>query len=313
MVKNILSIDGGGMYGVIPTEVCILIEKKLARQLKDIFDLFVGTSTGSLICSAALRGLLGAESFGMSAQEIMNVYLTRAEDIFGKDAKNRLQFDIPILNEGKYPKYNRDGLMNVINEVFGGGSFAEMEDTDKLVVTTYNVTARSPHLFTSWGSDNKTLIKNAVMASSSVPQTHPLHKIDGSYYTDGGVFASNPALIAYSEAKTRWSDEEIVLVSLGTGIPKYEDTGTPNDDIRWWLKNIFKIFLDGQEESVDNALTKIASQPANKLKYFRFDCEVEGKKGAETDIDVLKKACEIMRNELNTQAAKVAKMIAALE
>ena len=313
MVKNILSIDGGGMYGVIPTEVCILIEKKLDRQLNKIFDLFVGTSTGSLICSAALRGLLGAKPFGMSAEEIMKIYLTRANDIFGKDTRNRLQFNIPILNEGKYPKYNPDGLMNVINEVFGSGSFAEMEDTDKLVVTTYNVTARSPYLFSSWGSDNKTLIKDAVMASSSVPQTHPLHKIDGSYYTDGGVFASNPALIAYSEAKARWSDEEIVLVSLGTGIPKYEATGTPNDDIRWWLRNIFKIFLDGQEESVDNALTKIASQPANKLKYFRFDCEVEGKKGAETDIDVLKKACAIMRNELNTQAAKVAKMIAALK
>lgn len=313
MVKKILAIDGGGMYGVIPTEVCLLIEKQLNRPLKQIFDLFVGTSTGSLVCSAALRGLLGANRPGMSAEEIMNIYLTRAEDIFGENARNRLNFNIPILNEGKYPKYNPEGLMKVINEVFGSGRFAEMEDTDKLVVTTYNVTAREPHLFTSWGSDNTTSIKDAVMASSSVPQTHPLHKIAGSYYTDGGVFASNPALVAYAEAKARWAGEDLVLVSLGTGIPKYpQETGEPDDNLYWWLRNIFKFFLDGQEESVDKALTIIASQPANKLSYFRFDCEVEGKRGAETNLDVLNKAREIMRDELNRQAAKVDRAIAAL-
>ena len=312
MVKKVLSIDGGGMYGVIPTEVCITIEEKLNQQLRNVFDLFVGTSTGSLICSAALRGLKGANPLGMSAEEIMDVYLTRGEDIFGRNARNRLQINIPILNEGKYPKYNPQGLIDVINDVIGSGSFAQMEDAEKLVVTTYNVTAKKPHLFTSWGSDNTTLIKDAVLASSSAPQSHPLHKINNSFYTDGGVFASNPALLAYSEAKTRWVNEEIILVSLGTGIPKNKESGVPDDDITWWLGNIFQIFLDGQEESVDNALTKIASQSANKLKYFRFNCEVEGKKGSETNIDVLNKARQTMRDELNNRAAKVDRMIAEL-
>lgn len=152
------------------------------------------------------------------------------------------------------------------------------------------------------------------MASASVPQTHPLHEIDNAYYTDGGVFASNPALIAYSEAKAKFPDEEIVLVSLGTGIPIYApETGKPNDDIKWWLSNIFKIFLDGREESVHNALTKIASQPANKLKYFRFDCEVKGKQGTETEREVLNKARQIMRDELNKRAAEVEQMITALK
>ncbi|MEM8723135.1 MAG: patatin-like phospholipase family protein [Cyanobacteria bacterium P01_G01_bin.39] len=70
-MKKILSIDGGGMYGVIPVEVCIAIEDKLQQRLKQTFDLLVGTSTGSLICSAALRGLKGANRPGMSAEEII--------------------------------------------------------------------------------------------------------------------------------------------------------------------------------------------------------------------------------------------------
>ena len=40
-MKKILSIDGGGMYGVIPAEVCIAIEDKLQQRLKQTFDLFV--------------------------------------------------------------------------------------------------------------------------------------------------------------------------------------------------------------------------------------------------------------------------------
>ncbi len=120
MVKKILSIDGGGMYGVVPLEVCIAIENATGTKLKEIFDLLVGTSTGSLIAAAALRGLKGQEApFGMSAQEIMDEYLARREEIFGEEAENRLNIEIPILDISKYPKYNSDSLKRVINQVLG--------------------------------------------------------------------------------------------------------------------------------------------------------------------------------------------------
>lgn len=313
-MKKILSIDGGGMYGVIPAEVCIAIEEKLGKSLKETFDLFVGTSTGSLICSAALQGLKGANSFGMSAKEIMTVYLDSAKKIFGKDAKNHLQLNIPILNEGKYPKYSSQGLEDVVNSVFGAiTSGSRMERSEKLIITSYNTHKREPHLFTSWGEDKQIEIKQAVMASSSAPQTHPQYKINDSLYTDGGVFAGNPALIAYSEAKAKWGDEDMVLVSLGTGITTYKtESNPPGDDIKWWIKNIFKIILDGQEESTHNALTKIASKPENKLQYFRFNCDVEDKKADEIDRDVLEKACATMQTKLNSQSATFEKMISAL-
>ena len=57
MVKKILAIDGGGMYGVVAAQACIQIEEAMGgKKFKDIFNLFVGTSTGALICSTALMG-----------------------------------------------------------------------------------------------------------------------------------------------------------------------------------------------------------------------------------------------------------------
>lgn len=314
MVKKILAIDGGGMYGVVPLEVCLEIEKKIPQKLKNIFDLFVGTSTGALICGAALRGLKGTEPLGMSAQEIIDVYLKRVNNIFGKDAKNRFNISIPILNLSKYPKYNPQGLISVVNDVFGSGSFAQMEEAQKLIISAYDVTKKKPHLFRSWGENSKTFIRDAVLASSSVPQTHPLYKIGDSYYTDGGVFASNPAMYAYSEARAKWGDEELVLVSLGTGVTKVDNQSTkPDDDLSWWLGNIFKIFLDGQEESTHEALMQIASNKANKLQYFRFNVDLEAKKvGDETNVEVLNKVRQLMKDELTRRSAEFNRMIGTL-
>jgi patatin-like phospholipase/acyl hydrolase len=315
MVKKILAIDGGGMYGVVPLEVCLAIETKIGKKLKNIFDLFVGTSTGALICGAALRGLKGKDPFGMSARETIDEYLDKADEIFGKNAKNRFNVSIPILNIDKYPKYNPQGLITVVNNVFGSGNFAQMEEAQKLVICAYDVTNKKLHFFRSWGEDSKTFIRDAVLAFSSVPQTHPLYKVGNSYFTDGGVFASNPAMYAYSETKAKWGDEELVLVSLGTGITKVDTSSSkPDDDLSWWIGNIFKIFFDGQEESTHQALTQIASKQANKLQYFRFNVNLENKKaGDETNLQVLNDVRKLMRDELTRRSAEFERAIGAIE
>ncbi len=53
---RILSIDGGGIRGIIPAEVLIKLEEKLAIKTKkrrariaDYFDLIAGTSTGGIL------------------------------------------------------------------------------------------------------------------------------------------------------------------------------------------------------------------------------------------------------------------------
>src|SRR5262245_19785119 len=62
-MKRILTIDGGGVRGMIPIEVLVRMEEALAARtgtrdvrLADHFDLVAGTSVGAIIASAvALR------------------------------------------------------------------------------------------------------------------------------------------------------------------------------------------------------------------------------------------------------------------
>ncbi len=189
-----------------------------------------------------------------------------------------------------------------------------MEDAIELSIAAYDVTNGKPHFFRSWGEDNKTLIRDAVMASSSAPTTHPLYLIDDTYYTDGGVFAANPAVFALADGMSKWPGEELVLVSLGTGIQKTRSTpGQPEDDIKWWAKNIFNIFLDGQNESAHEAIIQIANQ-ANWLNYFRFDVPLEKpKKADETKLEVLNEARALMSEALKDgQRTEFKKMISLL-
>ena len=79
--KKILSLDGGGIKGIITVEILAKIEAELRVKednpslvLADYFDFVAGTSTGALI--AALISL------GKSTDEIRDFYLESGKDMF---------------------------------------------------------------------------------------------------------------------------------------------------------------------------------------------------------------------------------------
>ena len=80
--RRLLSIDGGGLCGLIPAEVLMLMEKQLddltgvSRPLGERFDLIGGTSTGAILAA----GL----ALGMPAQELRDFYVQYGPAIFTK-------------------------------------------------------------------------------------------------------------------------------------------------------------------------------------------------------------------------------------
>ena len=59
MAMRILSIDGGGIRGILPGMLLVALEQKLQEvsenptaRIVDYFDLVAGTSTGAILCSA---------------------------------------------------------------------------------------------------------------------------------------------------------------------------------------------------------------------------------------------------------------------
>ena len=54
-VRRVLSIDGGGIRGIIPAMVIASIEKKVGKPARELFDLMVGTSTGGILALGLSR------------------------------------------------------------------------------------------------------------------------------------------------------------------------------------------------------------------------------------------------------------------
>ena len=342
VTKKILVIDGGGMYGVVPLEVCIAIEERIGKPLGEIFDLFVGTSTGAIIsASAFVKVTYSVNDDGQErllapprllwAKEIMNIYYYLGiGKIFSEAAKNDpipgLDLIFKLYDQPRYKnQYFEDAIKKVLGSRRKMGRLNILYDAF-ISLSTYNVSKGQTQFFRSWVDSNVNL-EDAVLASSVAPTYHSLHEVDGSYYIDGGVFAVNPAAYALKDGfdlceRGEWPDDsQFVIVSLGTGKkePKFEPLEEPNpnkiSDL-WWVTKLPNIVLDGQDEST-NALMKLLSKNNDRLDYFRFNVELDGidnKKSDETDRVVLDKAREIMRDALDDQlSANFNRMIEAIK
>ncbi len=73
---RILSVDGGGICGILPAAVLAELEGRFleGRSIARHFDMIAGTSTGGIIALALAHGL--------TARKIRDVYVERGGNIF---------------------------------------------------------------------------------------------------------------------------------------------------------------------------------------------------------------------------------------
>ena len=227
--KRLLSIDGGGLCGLIPAEALILIEKQLDEitgsqlPLCDRFDLIGGTSTGAILAA----GL----SLGLKAEQLRDFYLN-----FGKGIFSKVFFPIRF-----WHSYPSEPLEGHLKEVFGENTtLGSSKLRTQILIVSKNATLGTTWFFTN-NRQGKYFNTNAaiplwqiVRASSAAPTFFPPQKIKvpddlgqvhNYEFIDGGVSSyNNPSLQLFLEAtdpqyKFGWptGTDKIVLLSLGTG------------------------------------------------------------------------------------------------
>lgn len=249
---NILSIDGGGIRGVIPATILSIIETKLGSRLVDEFDLIAGTSTGAII-AAGLTAKAG-ENPAYTCADVLELYEDFADDIFSK-SKNKSLFNFMGFFDNKY---KNSGMRRVLSAYL---SSAKLTDTYKDIITTsYDLLSRSVKILSSWEDredkgDSFGLV-DAVMASAVAPvYFDPINVRKGNKkycFIDGGAAGlNNPVLAAIHEAYRRgFEKEQINVLSIGTG--RHEVGFEPKKVKRWgafsWIKPIIDIQIDGSNE-----------------------------------------------------------------
>ena len=281
---KVLSIDGGGIRGVIPAVLLEHIEKKTGKPIAELFDLIVGTSTGGILAiGLTVPGARGVPKY--SATEMLELYADRGSEIFERSFWRGVTSLGGTLDES----YDHRPLEKILREYAGN---ATLKDCVKpVVITSYDIERRQPYFFKTSKAkkfkDRNHFLRDAARATSAAPtffepevvksmSQRPTRRV----LVDGGVFVNNPSMCAYVEAAaTGRKSEDMVVVSLGTGVNTRK---IPYDDAKgWgalgWVRPIISIMMDGESDAADYQLRQLLPDEStnNKQRYFRFDTELD--------------------------------------
>jgi uncharacterized protein len=295
---NVLSVDGGGIRGVIPAMVLAELEERTGRHTADLFDLIAGTSTGGIIaCALTVPGPGGVPRW--TANDLVDLYLTEGPRIFHHSIGRQLSSGLGLLDE----KYDARPLEQALDTFLGDAMISDAL-TD-ILVTAYDLEHRKPFFFKT---DRAKVVaqhdwpmKAAARATAAAPTYFEPEKLtaDGETFAlcDGGVFAANPAMCAYAEARRRHPRAEIRLVSLGTG---QLTRPLHYEDVRgWglieWARPLIDVVFDGVSDATQYQLEQLL--PVED--YTRFQTELIGAS------DSLDNANEINLEHLQDLARKL--------
>jgi uncharacterized protein len=236
--RYLLSIDGGGIRGIIPAVALVKLESTTGRLTRETFSFVAGTSTGAIIAAAIAAGI--------PASSILDLYLTRASEVFtGRSIPNTLR---RILFGSMYstPK-----LHDLIAEEIGpeARNWNLNDSPVDLLITAKGVPDGMPWYFVKDNPDNSRCtgrlgLVDCATASSAAPTYFEPWTVEEGFVpprcgrvgelTDGGMgVVGNPVYQAcveafyYTDGANGYAPGETTTVSMGTGrsiVPKRRPT-----------------------------------------------------------------------------------------
>jgi len=273
---KVLSIDGGGIRGIVPALVLAEIERRTGRRIAEVFDIIAGTSTGGVLALGLVKpGAGGGPEF--TAADLAALYEEQSARIFKRTLGRRLRSVGGALDQ----KYGSAGIEAVLDEHFRDTRLKDAL-TDVLI-TSYEIERRLPFFFRSSRAKLDPAydfpMRLVARATSAAPTYfEPLRlAADGGtdYYTlvDGGVFANNPAMCGFAEIRKTVPGADLLVVSLGTGeltrrLP-YESA--KDWGLLEWAQPLLSVVFDGVSDTTDYELTQILAPD----RYYRFQTTLD--------------------------------------
>ncbi len=295
---RILSIDGGGIRGIIPGQLLYQLEQRLQRltdnpeaRIADCFDLIAGTSTGGIIaCLLLCPHPENRHQPRYSARDVLSLYIDHGGEIFDIPLGHRIRSAGGTIDE----KYPADGIEGALEEYLGDLWLSEL--VKSCLVTSYDIQRRQAHFFTKHGAQANQArdfrVRDVARATSAAPtyfETAQIRSRSDVPYTliDGGVFANNPALCAYAEVRAGFARAHhiipparasgMMILSLGTGrvdspysYEEAKDWGIIN-----WLRPLMDIIMTGVSETVDYQLRQIYDAVGVPEQYLRIEPHID--------------------------------------
>jgi len=285
----VLSVDGGGLRGIAAARLLQAIDEVLRRRtgarLVDCIDVFAGTSTGSIIAAGMAASKGGGLGYGDPAR-IVDVYARQGARIFGEREERHIR-------DPSTQRWVSAGLEAALTDTFGDMTLSQAPG--ELIIPYYNMRAdlgRSAVIAHGgppglgdppW--DN-VRVREVVQASCSAPTYfNPLEMSGGGLGVDGGVFANNPAMVAWTAVQRRRRGARVVMLSVGCGhnranYGRHDTWGAiewmdPFGDVP-----LIDVLMRGQSDLVDSQMSVVLDPDQT---YFRFQFSIDGLSSQEMD------------------------------
>ncbi|XP_052877998.1 patatin-like protein 5 isoform X1 [Gossypium arboreum] len=273
---TVLSIDGGGIRGIIPATMLSFLELKLQEldgedaRIADYFDVIAGTSTGGLIAAM----LTAPDENGRplcKGEDIVPFYLRHGPKIFFRKNYKKMTMKMDALMR---PKYSGKYLRKTICMVLGDRRLHET--LTSVVIPTFDIKLLQPTVFTTFEAkmdpSKDALLSDICIATASAPTYFPayaFHTKDSEgtdrefHLVDGGIAANNPALLALKPTGVAFPSEQehevsqgqalnyenYLIISLGTGTSKMGKKYNAKTAEKWGI--LGWLYSEGSSPLVD--------------------------------------------------------------
>ncbi|KAI3962081.1 hypothetical protein MKW92_013369 [Papaver armeniacum] len=304
---TILSIDGGGIRGIIPGTILAFLESQLQEldgpdaRLADYFDVISGTSTGGLM-TAMLTAPNEENRPLYAAKDITQFYLDHSPKIFPQKSGIFAPL-INIFQLATGPKYNGKYLHKLIKEKLGE---TRLHQTLTCVaIPTFDIKQLQPTIFSSFevgtSSPVDARLSDVCISTSAAPTFLPAYYFKNTdtngneqefNLIDGGVAVNNPALVAITEVTKEIfkgnSDffpikpvdyGRFLVISVGTGTKKEEEKYTSQKAAKWnilsWLIKgsstpLIDVFSQASADMVDYHISVVFQALHSEENYLRI-------------------------------------------
>lgn len=306
---TILSIDGGGVRGIIPSTILEFLEAKLQEldgpdvRIADYFDIIAGTSTGGLV-TAMLACPNKNNRPLFTAKGITNFYLEQSSHIFPL-ITGCAKFVRALIG----PLYSGTYLHKIIRENLG--NIRLHQTLTNVMIPAYDIKFQEPAIFSTFAAKSRVLkdalLSDACIGTSAAPTVLPAYYFetkDSSGNTesfnliDGGVAANNPTLLAINEVTKEAlsgnpdfllpssqirDTSKFLVVSLGTGMTAASYTAA--EAAKWgliqWLLNgsntpILDMFSQSSADIVDIVACIVFQAAQSQKNYLRIQVKLTG-------------------------------------
>jgi predicted acylesterase/phospholipase RssA len=271
MTRRILSIDGGGVRGVIPAVALAALEQAVPGRARDHFDFVAGTSSGALVAAAVAAGV--------PAERIVQMYMERAPRLFTK---------VPVISTllrivfGRM--YDVKRLHRFIREEMATEGAADWTLNDvprDIMITAKGLLDGHQWYFVKDRAGEEGLtgglgLAECLTASSAAPTFFAPWPVSGlrkkGPMVDGGTgVAGNPVYQACVEAFSymdRYDPADTVVVSLGTG--HFLDRPPPK-----WIYSWLGWLLAELLRSPGEQQTELVNRHYPEAAFFRIDVRLK--------------------------------------